>query len=114
MIHAWWTITYLRTMGSRYATDDNDYPKPWEGDERLKDITLLAEINRVVKLVIRLAEALEKVPVGVVPKAETIPKLWESVKDLKKENIAKMCQSSHHDTTILNSTITKHQKFVDR
>ena len=77
-------------MGSRYATDDNDYPKPWEGDERLKDITLLAEINRVVKLVIKLAEAMEKVPVGAVPKAETIPKLWESVKDLKKENIAKI------------------------
>jgi hypothetical protein len=41
----------LGTMVSRFATDNKDYPKPWEHDERLQHVTFSDEINRVVRLV---------------------------------------------------------------
>jgi len=65
-------------MGSRCARDDNDDPAPWKNDERLKDFKYMNEINRVSKLIIKLAGVMEKAPVGATPKAESIPKLWET------------------------------------
>jgi len=84
----------LGTMVSRFATDNKDYPKPWEHDERLQHVTFSAEINRVVRLVIRFALAMAEAPVGAIPMAETIPKLWESVKDLRPENITNITKAT--------------------
>ncbi len=64
--------------------------EPWANDVRLKDFKHQGTINKVVRLILKLADAMQKAPIGP------------------------MRQSSHHDTTILNSTKTKHHKFVDR
>jgi hypothetical protein len=58
-------------------------------DERLKNFKGQVTINRVVKLIHKLAEAMETAPIGTMPKTESIPMLWETVKDLSPENLAR-------------------------
>ena len=89
MIHAWCNVTYLRSfiMGSRTDNDKTPIPEPWANDERLKNFKGQATINRAVKLIHKLAEAMETAPIGPMPKTESIPMLWETVKDLSSESL---------------------------
>ena len=72
--------------GSEQVEEDPDL-EPWVKDDRLKDYRLQGTINKVVKLILRLAEAMKKAPIGPMPETESIPMLWEKVKDLKQDRI---------------------------
>ena len=61
--------------------------EPWANDVWLQDVTLQGKINKVVRIILRLAEAMEKAPIGPMPKTKSIPMMWEMVKELKPENI---------------------------
>jgi hypothetical protein len=74
-------------MGSRTDNDKTPIPEPWANDERLKNFKGQAAINRAVKLIHKLAEAMETAPIGPMPKTESIPMLWETVKDLSSESL---------------------------
>jgi len=74
-------------MGSRTDNDKTPIPEPWANDERLKNFKGQAAINRAVKLIHKLAEAMETAPIGPMPKTESIPMLWETVKDLSPESL---------------------------
>ena len=74
-------------MGSRTDNDKAPIPEPWANDERLKNFKGQAAINRAVKLIHKLAEAMEAAPIGPMPRTESIPMLWETVKDLNPESI---------------------------
>jgi hypothetical protein len=62
-------------MGSLTDRDKVPIPEPW------------ANINRTVNLIHKLVETMETVPIGPMPKTESIPMLWETVKDLRPENL---------------------------
>jgi hypothetical protein len=74
-------------MGSLGEGDKAPDPEPWANDERLKDFLKMDTIIRAVRLIQKLAEAMEKAPIGAMLKTESIPMLWEKVKDLKPESI---------------------------
>jgi hypothetical protein len=61
--------------------------KPWVNDVRLQDFKTQGKINKVVRLILRLAEAMQEEPIGPMPKTKSIPMMWEMVKELKPENI---------------------------
>ncbi len=74
-------------MGSRTDDDKAPIPEPWANDECLKIFKGQAGINRAVKLIHKLAETMETAPIGPMPRTESIPMLWETVKDLNPESI---------------------------
>jgi hypothetical protein len=74
-------------MGNLGEGDKAPDPEPWANDERLKDFLKMDTIIRTVRLIQKLAESMEKTPIGVILKTESIPMLWEKVKDLKPESI---------------------------
>jgi hypothetical protein len=61
--------------------------EPWANDERIQDVRMLGKINKVVRIKLRLADAMENAPIGPMPKTKSIPMMWEMVKELKQENI---------------------------
>ncbi|NBO32239.1 MAG: hypothetical protein EBV05_11790, partial [Cyanobacteria bacterium WB6_1B_304] len=74
-------------MGSRTDNDKAPIPERWANDECLKNFKGQVVINRAVKLIHKLAETMEAAPIGPMPRTESIPMLWETVKDLNPENI---------------------------
>ena len=72
--------------GSEQGEEASDL-EPWANDVRLQDFKHQDTINKVVRLILRLAEAMEKTPIGPMPKTKSIPMMWEMVKELKQENI---------------------------
>ncbi len=73
-------------MGSHTDNDKKPIPEPWANDERLKNFKDQVTINRAVKLIHKLAETMETTPIGTMP-TESIPMLWETVKDLRPESL---------------------------
>ena len=85
-------------MSSRTNGDKTLDPEPWTNDECLKDVFQVVTVNRVIKLIRKLAETLEKAPTVSMPKTESIPMLWESVKELKQKNFEDLQNSClEHD-----------------
>jgi hypothetical protein len=79
---------------SRGALD----PEPWANDERLQDVLKKSAVIRAIKLIHKLADALEKAPIAPMPKSESIPLLWEKAKDLKEQNFNDLINACHeHD-----------------
>ena len=109
---------------SETVTEDKDQIRPWTLDDRLKDPRLLVKMELVITTIQEITKLFERLSEGRhMTKTESIPKLWETVKDLKVESLKELKstfktmsdrQQSHHDTTILKPTSTKNQKFVDR
>jgi hypothetical protein len=75
-------------MGIRTDNDKVPIPEPWANDECLKNFKDQSSINRVVKLIHKLADAMETAPIAPIPKTESIPMLWETVtEDLRPESL---------------------------
>ena len=74
-------------MAHREQGEEAPDLEPWANDVRLQDVTLQGKINKVVRIILRLAEAMEKAPIGPMPKTKSIPMMWEMLKELKPENI---------------------------
>ena len=73
-------------------------PEPWANDERLQDVLKKSAVIRAIKLIHKLADALEKAPIAPMPKSESIPLLWEKSKDLKEQNFNDLINACHeHD-----------------
>jgi hypothetical protein len=76
-------------MGSQFAPEENKL-RPWANDERLQDPFQLGAMNIAIKLVQEFAMLVEKLPEGKMPKTQSIPGTWETVKNLKPESIQKL------------------------
>jgi hypothetical protein len=70
-------------------------PEPWANDERLKDVFKKSTVIRDIKLIHKLADALDKTPIAPMPKSESIPILWEKSKDLKEQNFNDLINACH-------------------
>jgi hypothetical protein len=126
-------------MGTALPTEENNL-KSWVDDERLNDPFILGTFHTITNLIQKYTTLPEKLPDGGIPKTTSIPAMWKTVKDLKPESLKKLQHviqnleealklagvdsksnkeeameeiNTKKDTTILNSTIIKHQKFVD-
>ena len=75
-------------MAHREQGEEAPDLEPWANDVRLQDVTLQGKINKVVRIILRLAEAMEKAPIGPMPKTKSIPMMWEMVKELNQKNIS--------------------------
>ncbi len=89
LIHVWYNVIYLRSFITDNHTERDKVPnpEPWSNDECLKIFKDQTVINRSVKLLHKLVEAMETVSIGTMPKTESIPMLWETVKDLIPESL---------------------------
>ena len=73
------------------AAEDNDQIRPWASDERLKDPKLLAKMELAITTIQEIAKLFQRLPEGRhMPMTESIPKLWETVKDLKAESLKEL------------------------
>ena len=71
--------------------DDNDPLKPWKSDERLKDPFLLGAFSQVISAIQEFATLAERLPEEQkMSRADSIPKMWDTVKDLKPESIKQL------------------------
>ena len=66
-----------------------DKPRPWTDDDRLNDPFILGTFNTVINLIQEFATLAENLPEGRIPKTQSIPVMWETVKDLKPESLKK-------------------------
>jgi hypothetical protein len=69
--------------------------EPWIDDERLKDVLQMGSVIRDIKLIQKLAEALENAPIAPMPKTESIPLLREKTKELKPKKIEDLIHTCH-------------------
>jgi hypothetical protein len=76
-------------MDSQFASEENKFRR-WANDERLQDPFQLGAMNIAIKLVQEFAMLVEKLPEGRMPKTQSIPATWETVKNLKPESIQKL------------------------
>ena len=91
-------------MGNLTNVDKTLDPEPWANDERLKDAFQVGTVNRVIKLIRKLAETLEKAPTSPMSKTVSIPMMWESVKELKQKNFEDLQNAClEHDAYQLSS-----------
>ena len=70
---------------SATAAEGNGHIEPWASDERLNDPVLLGTMNLANKLIQGVSTLAE-----VLPQDESIPKMWEAVKDLNPESIKEL------------------------
>jgi hypothetical protein len=75
-------------MASREQSEEAPDLEPWANDERLQDVIQQPKINKVVRIILRLVDAMEKAPIGPMPKTKSIPRMWEMVKDLNSKKIS--------------------------
>jgi hypothetical protein len=76
---------------SAASEDDNDPLKPWKSDKRLLDPFLLGDFSKVISAIQEFAALAERLPEGQnMSRADSIPKMWDMVKDLKPESINKL------------------------
>ena len=102
-------------MSRREQGEEAPNLEPWANDERLHDVTLQPKINKVVRIILRLADAMENAPIGPMPKTKSIPMMWEMVKELKKENISKLqdaCADHAEYGAIQEGQKTDREKFA--
>ena len=72
-------------------SEDNDLLRPWESDERLKDLKVLTKMELVITTTEEITNLVECLSEGhKMSKTESIPKLWESVKDLNTESFKEL------------------------
>jgi len=70
---------------------DEEYRlKPWEDDERRRNPMILVTFNTFTSLVQKFGTLAEKLPDCSMPKSESIPAMWETVKDLKPTSLEKL------------------------
>ena len=84
--------------------------EPWANDERLQNFKTQGTINKVVRLILRVAEAMEEAPIGPMPKTKSIPMMWEMVKDLKPQSILDLqnaCREHAEDGAMGRKQIAK-------
>jgi len=85
-------------MSRREQSEEAPNLEPWANDERLQDVLKKSAVIRAIKLIHKLADALEKAPIAPMPKSESIPLLWEKAKDLKEQNFTDLINACHeHD-----------------
>jgi hypothetical protein len=102
-------------MSRREQGEEAPDLEPWANDVRLQDVTLQGKINKVVRIILRLAEAMEKAPIGPMPKTKSIPMMWEMVKELKPENINDLqdaCREHAEYGAIQEGQKTDREKFA--
>ena len=76
---------------STASEDDNDPLKPWKSDKRLQNPLLLGDFSKVISVIQEFAALAERLPEGQkMSKEDSIPKMWDMVKDLKSESINKL------------------------
>jgi hypothetical protein len=89
--------------------------EPWANDERLQNFKTQGTINKVVRLILRVAEAMEEAPIGPMPKTKSIPMMWEMVKDLKPQSILDLqnaCREHAEYGAIQAGQKTDREKFA--
>ena len=102
-------------MSRREQGEEAPDLEPWANDVRLQDVTLQGKINKVVRIILRLAEVMEKAPIGPMPKTKSIPMMWEMVKELKPENISDLqdaCREHAEYGAIQEGQKTDREKFA--
>jgi hypothetical protein len=73
--------------------------EPWANDVCLKDVLEMGTVNRTVRLILKLVETMEKTPITTMSKTESIPMLWERVKELKPKNFEDLIHTCHDHGT---------------
>jgi len=89
--------------------------EPWANDERLQNFKTQGTINKVVRLILRVAEATEEAPIGPMPKTKSTPMMWEMVKDLKPQSILDLqnaCREHAEYGAIQAGQKTDREKFA--
>jgi hypothetical protein len=102
-------------MNHREPNEESPDLEPWVNDERLQNFKTQGTINKVVRLILRVAEAMEEAPIGPMPKTKSIPMMWEMVKDLKPENIRDLqdaCREHAEYGAIQTGQKTEREKFA--
>ena len=102
-------------MARREQGEEAPDLEPWANDERLQDVTLQGKINKVVRIILRLADAMENAPIGPMPKTKSIPMMWEMVKELKLKNISDLqdaCREHAEYGAIQEGQKTDREKFA--
>jgi hypothetical protein len=73
------------------AVEVDNQINPWVSDDRLKEPRFLTKMELVIQTVHQITELLELLTEGIhMSKIESIPKLWDIVKDLKSESFKEL------------------------
>ena len=119
MTHVWCNVTYLdHFIMTENVEEDNNKIRPWTSDDRWNDPLIRGKMELVISVTQDFARITGLLPHGChMSKEESIPKLWDTTKDLKQESIKELHKSfkmmSETFTTRLKKTHENNLKDMD-